>query len=200
MPPSKRYFFVNIFPGCLGLRSASRRIAVLICCTLSLGKEAAAQIRGKQAAQSTPATASSAQPAPLPPAQLEEALRLLLRADSLANKRVAEGAESQGLVLDQTITKLGHDFYDRFYNTFEAPVDLLGYTILVAERPARGNSSLVVLTVNDMELLEMPLPTQADQMEEIVAGAVEAAQGFLRESQSVSRQLESGQKNPPERF
>ena len=158
------------------------------------------QTRGRQSTSPKPTSVPGSQPAPLAPAQLEEALRLLLRADSLANQRVKEGAESQGLVLDQAITKLGHDFYDQFYNMFEAPAGISDYNIVVAERPARGNSALVVLTVNDSELFEMPLPTRADQMEEIVAGAVEAAKGFLIENQSVSRQLESGHRAPPEHF
>lgn len=132
---------------------------------------------------------------PLPPAKLEEALRLMLRADS-ASRRT--GTEAAGLVLDQALTKLGHDFYDLFYTSFEAPPGSTDFTVLVGERPGRGNSSLVVLTVNDQELIETPLPTRFDQMEDLVAQAVEIAQGYLVEAQSVSRQLESGRRTPLE--
>lgn len=132
---------------------------------------------------------------PLPPAKLEEALRLMLRADS-TNRRA--GTELAGLVLDQALTKPGHDFYDLFYGAFEAPPGSTDFTVLVGERPGRGNSSLVVLTVNDQELIETPLPTRLDQLEELVAQAVEIAQGYLVETQSVSRQLESGQRTPLE--
>ena len=142
-----------------------------------------------------PAQARKA-PAPLPPAQLEEALRLLLKADSVSRHRT--GTEAAGLVLDQALTKPGHDFYDLFYNGFEAPAGVADFTVQVGERPGRGNSSLIVLTVNDQELLEAPLPTRLDQMEELVAGAVEAAQGYLVEAQNVSRQLESGRRAPLE--
>ena len=161
-----------------------------------------AQTRGRQAVPSTPTPAPTGQPVPLAPAKLEEALRMLLKADSVASVRNRKlgGSESQGLVLDQAVTKLGHDFYDQFYSTFEAPMGVTDYNIVVAERPARGNSALVVLTVNDAELLELPLPTRADQMEEIVSAAVETAQGFLQEALNTSRQLESGHRLPPEQF
>jgi len=132
---------------------------------------------------------------PLPPAKLEDALRLMLRADSASRHA---GAEASGLVLDQALTKFGHDFYDLFYSSFEAPPGSTDYTVLVGERPGRGSSSLVVLTVNDQELIETPLPTRFDQMEELVAQAVEIAQGFLIEAQNVSRQLESGRRTPLE--
>jgi curli production assembly/transport component CsgE len=135
---------------------------------------------------------------PLPPAQLEEALRLLLRADSTSQRAPRPGAEAEGLVLDQAISKPGHDFYDLFYTAFEAPAGATGYTVLVGERPGRANSSLLVLTVNEQELLETPLPTRLDQMEELVADIVGLAQSYLVEVQSVSGQLEKGHHVPLE--
>ena len=137
---------------------------------------------------------------PLPTARLEEALRLLLRADSTARRPARTGTEAEGLVLDQALTKLGHDFYDQFYSRFEAPAGSVDFNIVVSERPARGNTNLVVLTVNEAELLEMPLPPRFDQMEETVAYAVDVAQNFLAEALNVSKQLESGRKAPLETF
>lgn len=137
---------------------------------------------------------------PLPPAQLEEALRLLLKADSSRSVVARTGMEAQGLVLDQALSKLGHDFYDFFYSVFEVPPNSTDFSVVVSERPARGNTSLVVLTVNDTELLELPLPNRADQLEEVAAYAAETAQLFLLEAQNVSRQLESGTAAPLETF
>ncbi|WP_345054119.1 CsgE family curli-type amyloid fiber assembly protein [Hymenobacter glaciei] len=177
-------------------------VAALLAGGILASLSAQGQARGRQALPTTPAVAPTGRPAPLAPAKLEEALRMLLKADSVASLQAKRrgGGESQGLVLDQAVTKLGHDFYDQFYSTFEAPMGVADYNIVVAERPARGNSALVVLTVNDTELLELPLPTRADQMEEIVSAAVETAQGFLQEALNNSRQLESGHHLPPEQF
>jgi len=135
---------------------------------------------------------------PLPPAKLEEALRLLLRADSAGRRPVRLTAEAEGLVLDQAISKIGHDFYDLFYGAFEAPPGSSEFTVLIGERPGRGNNSLLVLTVNDQELIETPLPTRFDQQEELVSQAVEIAKGYLIEAQNVSRQLEAGHRTPLE--
>jgi len=122
----------------------------------------------------------------------EEALRLLLRADSVQHTRVQPGmeADAEGFVLDQTLTKPGRDFYELFVSTLQGFTGLGDYTIVLAERPARGNSSLISLNVNDTELLEMPLPTRTEQLEEAVAAAVETAQGFLSEQLAQSKQLE----------
>ncbi|MEJ7662449.1 MAG: CsgE family curli-type amyloid fiber assembly protein [Hymenobacter sp.] len=74
-----------------------------------------------------PARKPPARPAPLRPAQVEEALRLLLKADSLVSRR-RTGTEAAGLVLDQALTKPGHDFYDLFYNAFEALSGVADFT------------------------------------------------------------------------
>ena len=137
-------------------------------------------------------------PGALPPRQLEEALRLLLRADSAGRLPRRTGTESQGLVMDQTISKLGRDFYDLFYGAFEAPPGVGDFTIVLVERQARANNAVVALLVNDTELFELPLPPRAEMMEETAQAAVAAAFDFLVQAQNISRQLEAGQHLSPE--
>lgn len=208
-----RRYFISALPGRLGLA----KCWLLLACAWGSATLGWAQARPKRAKAPAylprPATRPVPVPKanlgprvlvapskkPLPPAQLEEALRLLLRADS-TGQLLHTGTEAEGLVLDQALTKLGHDFYDLFYSAFEAPPGSAGYTVLVGERPGRGNTSLVVLTVNDNELLEMPLATRFEQLQESVLYAVGTAQEFLAEAQSVNRQLEAGHKAPLETF
>ncbi|MDJ0366132.1 CsgE family curli-type amyloid fiber assembly protein [Hymenobacter sp. H14-R3] len=138
---------------------------------------------------------------PLPNKQMEEALRLFLRADSMQQTRVQPGmeADAEGFVLDQTITKPGRDFYEMFCGTFQssAAAGLGEYTIVLTEKPLRGNSSLLSMSVNDTELLEMPLPTRTEQLEEAVASAIETARSFLAEQQAASTQVETANHGPP---
>ena len=165
---------------------------------LALASPARAQQPPAQSAK--PATSGPDSPKPLAPKQLEEALQLLLRADSAGRASRRTGLESQGLVMDQTISKLGRDFYDLFYGSFEAPGGLEDFNIVLVERQARANNAVVALIVNDTELFEIPLMPRADQMEESAMAAVGAAVDFLLQAQSISRQLESGRKMQPEVF
>jgi curli production assembly/transport component CsgE len=125
----------------------------------------------------------------------EEALRLLLRADSVQHAQVQPGmeADAEGFVLDQTLTKAGREFYELFYSTFQSTTGLHDYTIVLSERPLRGTSSLISMNVNDTELLEIPLPTRTEQIEEAVTAAVETARGFLSEQQAQSTMMETPQ-------
>jgi curli production assembly/transport component CsgE len=121
--------------------------------------------------------------------QLEEALRKILRADSLQNRKFRP-TEIEGLIVDQTITKVGHDFYDVFYTNWEAPAGATDFTVTLRERPARGTATLVALEVNDTELLEMPLQPKFEVVEAAAQEAVAVAQDFLTRSQTVKNQLD----------
>ena len=141
-------------------------------------------------------------PRPLSPQKMEEALRLLLRADSIQSRRQRAqlGPESSGLVVDQTITKIGHDFYDQFYSRWEAPVESDDFTIVISEKPSRGNNAIVTVTVNDAELLELPLQSKADLIEDTAQQAVGVAAGFLQQARSLTQQLERGNKQALETY
>ncbi|SHL05453.1 CsgE family curli-type amyloid fiber assembly protein [Hymenobacter psychrotolerans] len=156
-----------------------------------------------QKSQQAPVRESKA--APLPANKLEEALRLLLKAtsDSTAAagpQRPQRTLEIEGLIVDQTISKVGHDFYDIFYTQFEAPPGIGEYVVTITEKPGRGTSTLISLNVNETDLLEMPLQPKQEYIEAVAADAVNAAIGFLEEARSVSRQLEKGGKQPLETF
>lgn len=142
------------------------------------------------------------QAAPLSPQKMEEALRMLLRADSIQSlrQRGSMGPESSGLIVDQTITKIGRDFYDQFFSHWEPPPGNEDFTIVINERPSRGNNAIVALTVNENELLEFPLQAKFDLIEEAAQQAIEIATGFLQQAQNLSRQLERGNKQPLETY
>lgn len=163
------------------------------------------------AQQPAPATKPSAQKeadtAPLPAKKLEEALQLLLKATAKDSSQVNNQrrrfrpTEIEGLVMDQTITKVGHDFYDAFYSIWEAPAEVGDYTIIIHEKPARGTSTLISVEVNENELLELPLQPKAEIIEETASYAYEVAAGFLLQARNDSRHLEQqGGKHPTEVF
>ena len=139
---------------------------------------------------------------PLSPKQLEEALRLLLAAtaDSTTTSGPQRTLEISGLVVDQTISKIGRDFYNLFYTRFEAPAGITDYVVAIEEKPARGNSTLVLISVNSEDLLEMPLQPKYEYLEAAAEEAINSVANYLIEAASVSNQLENGAQQPLETF
>ena len=177
-------------------------VSCLLLCVLRL--TAAAQVTPSQPPPPKPAVEKETEATPLPPKKLEEALRLLLQvtSDSAAGqaRRQFKATEIDGLVMDQTISKFGHDFYDEFYTHWEVPPGVTDFTIVVREKPSRGTSTLISLEVNDNELLELPLQPKAEVVEELAAYALAVARSFLEQARDESHQLERGGRVPPEVF
>ncbi|MBF9223261.1 CsgE family curli-type amyloid fiber assembly protein [Hymenobacter ruricola] len=175
---------------------------------LAMGMLVAGQAAWAQPTRKLPekkVTTPTSAPAPsnqLSALKTEEALRMLLRADSVASQRQRAklGPESSGLVVDQTITKIGHDFYDQFYSRWEAPSGINDFTILVGEKPSRGNNAIITLTVNDEELLEFPLQGKDELISEASQQAIEIAANSLLQASSLSQQLERGNKQALETY
>jgi curli production assembly/transport component CsgE len=181
------------------------RAPLLLLASLLTGHSGQAQISRPLATPKSTTTNSGSEPAKpkqLSPQKMEEALRLLLRADSVASvhQRARLGPESSGLVLDQTITKIGHDFYDQFYSRWEAPAEVIEYTVAVGEKPSRGNNAVIIVTVNGEDLLEFPLQGKADIVEDAAQQAIGVAAGFLQQSYELGKQLEKGNKQPLETY
>ncbi|WP_200793380.1 CsgE family curli-type amyloid fiber assembly protein [Hymenobacter lapidiphilus] len=154
--------------------------------------------QGSPAPAQAPTNESKANP--LTPKQLEEALRLLLQvtADSTNTGKFQRGFEVDGLIVDETITKLGRDFYSLFFNTFEAPAGSGDYVVTITEKPARSTSILVTVAVNNTDLLEMPLQPNEEYIEAAASEAVGTVTQHLIENNRLGNELEQGNSQPLE--
>lgn len=77
-----------------------------------------------------------------------------------------------GLVVDETLTKLGRDFYDLFYARWRPPDGALNYTIAVQERPAPGLGSVILVQLNDEIVFQARLQPRYEFAEQAARQAV----------------------------
>lgn len=82
--------------------------------------------------------------------------------------------EIDGLVVDETQTKLGQDFYAGFYSYWQPPEGAINYTITVQEQPMPNIGTRVIVSVND----EVAFQTQLQPREDVVDGAARQAVFF----------------------
>lgn len=164
--------------------------------------QAYAQTRGiptpPPARQAPPARPAA--PGTLPVSKVEEALRLLLKATApdsaqTSPSRLAETGIN-GLILDQTITKLGRDFYALFYEQWDPAPNLGDFTVIIREKPGRGTSTLISVEVNDNALVELPLSPNYEALEEAAAYSLSLTTDYLLNARNVSQQLEQTADNP----
>jgi curli production assembly/transport component CsgE len=91
----------------------------------------------------------------------------------------SDGIEINGLVVDETITKVGRDFYELFFQYWEAPTGTLSYTLFVREKPLNGLGSQVIIEVNDTEVFVQALQPRYDVVDAVAQYAVGLIQSYI---------------------
>lgn len=88
-----------------------------------------------------------------------------------------DGAEIGGLVLDETRSKLAHDFYEQFYNGWSSVEEdiKVNYSISIREQPSGiGIGTRILIELNGEEVLQLNLQPRAEIIESLAVQLVES--------------------------
>ena len=123
--------------------------------------------------------------------------------DSALNRQVEESLpdEPNGtrLILDNTRTKVGKDFYDLFYKYLTAepaqpgtpPTDstqqhMMGLVVIMVEEiPAPGTASQVLISISDQPVWQQFVQARYDLLESDALYAVETVRDYLKSYQEM---------------
>jgi len=108
---------------------------------------------------------------------------------SYAQDASDENLEIDGLIIDRTKTKLGHDFYQLFYSHWEAPYGISGYDIIISEKPMPGRGSLVQVKVKGTLIFNRRLTPRYAEIEKTADLAVQVTLNYLYNYENYQRQL-----------
>ncbi len=97
--------------------------------------------------------------------------------------------EIDGLIIDRTKSKLGHDFYQLFYSNWEAPYGIKGYDIVISEKPLPGRGSLVQLKVRGTLIFNQRLTPRYADIKKMANIAIQVTLNYLYNYENYQRQL-----------
>jgi len=97
--------------------------------------------------------------------------------------------EIDGLLVNDTKTKTGRDFYDLFYSSWEAPVNAKNYSITVSEKPFRLTSTMIVVSINDNVVYQGILQPREDIIEALSNEAISITHDYLVNYEEITKQL-----------
>jgi len=92
-----------------------------------------------------------------------------------------------GLVLDETRTKVGRDFYDIFYQNWRAPQDARNFTIRISEQPTPNLGTIISVSVNGTDTFRHRLQPRYEFIEEASQYAVRMTYNHLEGHQQQMR-------------
>lgn len=90
--------------------------------------------------------------------------------------------EVDGLVLDRTLTRMGHDFFREFVTRLGAEDGVPGFSLTVREKVSAQWGSVVTVEANDEVIFQTPLRPKGDGPGETAERAAAATAEFLLQS------------------
>lgn len=103
-----------------------------------------------------------------------------------------DALEIEGLIIDETRSKAGRDFYDQFYAKWSAPQGVSNFSITIKELPARGRAARVLVKVNDEAVARPMLQPRSDIIELLAEQSVNIVTRHLQNKQKMSKDLDVG--------
>jgi curli production assembly/transport component CsgE len=97
--------------------------------------------------------------------------------------------EIDGLLVNDTKTKPGQEFYNLFYDAWEAPAAAKNYSITISEKPFRLTSTMIVVSINDNVVYQEVLQPRLDIIEAQTEEAISTTQNYLANYEEITKQL-----------
>jgi curli production assembly/transport component CsgE len=88
--------------------------------------------------------------------------------------------EIDGMVHDDTRSKVGRDFYNVFYTYWQQPANARNFTIRISEQPSPNLGTTIYVTVNYTETFRMRLQPRYEMIEEAGKYAVRQTYAYLQ--------------------
>ncbi len=119
--------------------------------------------------------------------------QLIKQTDTTKTKKdVKYNIEIDGLIIDESKTKIGREFYDVFFMNWHPPQNIKGFTIYLRERAHPRFGSWVWIDVDEMTVYQTLLKPRFEVIEEAAIDGIRATAQFLVQSKTDQKQL-SGQ-------
>ncbi len=97
------------------------------------------------------------------------------QSDSVQRDSLLAPLVLDGLVVDETMTKWGRDFYDVFYATWEAPESAVNFMITIREQPLPSMGTGITLILDNEIIFQARLQPRYEMIERVAEQAVYVA-------------------------
>lgn len=97
--------------------------------------------------------------------------------------------EVSGLVIDETITKLGKDFYDLVYTKWESIAPPSNLSVFISEKPMPSLGSQISITVDDNLIFQQVIRPNEETLNELSDYAVSVLNDYFTNYEQIQKDL-----------
>ena len=94
------------------------------------------------------------------------------------------------LVMDETLSKMGHDFYRFFYDNWNPPETDRSFTIYINEMPSPGMGNMIQVKINYDEIFRQRISPKQEYIKQLARMAVRQSENYIVNYQKIKQQLE----------
>jgi curli production assembly/transport component CsgE len=98
--------------------------------------------------------------------------------------------ELDGLIIDETISKIGRDFYTYFYDNWNISGNIKDYTLYITEKPMPGMGNMIIVKINYDEIFRNRISPRQEVIESLANYAIAQSKQYLMNYQAIKEQLE----------
>ena len=99
--------------------------------------------------------------------------------------------EIDEMIFDETITKVGRDFYDEFFTNWSNPTEIKDFSITIKEMPMPGVGTQITVLIDEYELLKQFIRPNQEMIEMLSEYTVGLASQYLLNYQEIQAQLQN---------
>lgn len=101
-----------------------------------------------------------------------------------------DGIEITEFIFNETMTKLGADFYYFFFQQWRNPTNIEGLSIYVIEKPLPGMGGIISIKVEDRIVFQSMLRPNVQQIRDAATAAVQRTQSYFVNYKQIQEQLD----------
>ncbi len=111
------------------------------------------------------------------------------RTDSTLVKPDTPDIDIPSLIIDETMTKIGKDFFDLFFANWQEPFGIQEYQITISEKALPRLGTLITVKVNDLQAFRRFLKPRYEEIETAAITAVQMVQQVLLNYEKIQKDL-----------
>lgn len=97
--------------------------------------------------------------------------------------------EVDGMIVPNTISRAGRDFYDIFFSKWVTPKGVRNFIIEIREKPIPQMGTEITIIVKDIEIFQEKVQPRYDIIEEYAKFAINVVRDFLKHYNEIQKEL-----------
>ncbi len=104
---------------------------------------------------------------------------------------LTDGVEFMSFVFDETITKIGADFFRMFNRDWENPTDVKGVSLYIKEKPRPGMGAMLMIEADNRVIFQTFVRPNQEQLRQAVKSALQRVESYFINYEVIQKQLGS---------